>query len=160
MVSYRVNDCGIDGGGFDVAMSEKFGDGIEVGSCHKCHRGIAVTSRVEGDVLGDVGTLHPLCDDLLDGGSSWQREDGLVGMPLERGEPTEGVIVELVGDGFLCFLHDDGVAVVITYLLDVAPSNVADVAKAESCEAAEEEALLDLLVETGSVNEPYDFVGM
>ena len=49
MVSYRVNDCGIDGGGFDVAMSEKFGDGIEVGSCHKCHRGIAVTSRVEGD---------------------------------------------------------------------------------------------------------------
>ena len=60
----------------------------------------------------------------------------------------------------MCFLHDDGVAVVITYLLDVAPSNVADVAKAESCEAAEEEALLDLLVETGSVNEPYDFVGM
>lgn len=160
MVSYRVNDCGIDGGAFDVAMSEEFGDGVEVSSCHECHRGVAVASRVEGDVLGDAGTLYPLCDDFLDGGYSWQREDGLVGMSLARGEPTEGIVVEFVGDGFLCFLHDDGVAVVITYLLDVAPSDVADIAKAESCEAAEEEALLDGLVEAWGVDEPCNLVGM
>ena len=81
-------------------------------------------------------------------------------MSLARGEPTEGIVVEFVGDGFLCFLHDDGVAVVITYLLDVAPSDVADIAKAESCEAAEEEALLDGLVEAWGVDEPCNLVGM
>ena len=66
-VAFGVDDGSIERGGFDVAVSEQFGDGVEVGSCHKCHRRVAVTGSVEGDVFVDVGALHPLCDHFLDG---------------------------------------------------------------------------------------------
>ena len=68
-------------------------------------------------------------------------------MSFGGGEPSEGIIVELVGDGFLCFLHDDGEPVVIAHLVDVPPSDISDVAKPKSSEAAEEKGLLDHLIE-------------
>ena len=146
-VTFGVDDCCIERGAFDVAMSEQFGDGVEVGSCHECHRRVAVTGCVEGDVFVDAGTLHPLCNHFLDGGSAWQVEDGAVEMPFGGGKPSESVIVQFVGDGLLCFLHDDGEPVIVAHLVDVTPSNVSDVAKSESCEAAEEEGLFDHLIE-------------
>ena len=146
-VTFGVNDGSVDGGGFDVAMTEQFGNSVEVGSCHKCHRRVAVTGSVEGDVFVDAGALHPLCNHFLDSGCGWQVEDGMVGMSFEGGEPSEGIIVELVGDGFLCFLHDDGEPVVIAYLVDVPPSDISDVTKSEPSEAAEEKGLLDHLIE-------------
>lgn len=60
----------------------------------------------------------------------------------------------------MCFLHDDGESVVIAHLVDVAPSDVSDVTKSEPSEAAEEEGLLDHLIETRGMCEPYNFVGM
>ena len=141
-------------------MPEEFGDGVEIASCHECHRRIAVPRRMEGDVFGNMGALHPLCNCFFDGGSGWQGKDGLIGMPLGRRKPTEGILIEFIGDRLLCLLHDDGVAVVIASLLDIPPSDVADVAETEPCEAAEEEALLDCLIEAWGVDEPYDFVGM
>ena len=67
LVTFGVNDGSVDGGSFDVAMTEQLGDGVEVGSCHERHRRIAVTCRVEGDVFRDVGVVYPLCYCLLDG---------------------------------------------------------------------------------------------
>lgn len=139
-------------------MSEKFGDGVEIGSCHERHRGVAVTCGVEGDVFGDVGFLCPLCECLLYGDGGWQGEDGLVGVSLRAGKPSESVGIELVGDGVLGFLHDDGVAVIIACLVDVAPSDMSDIAETESCEATEEESLFDLLIGTRGVYEPDDFI--
>ena len=129
MITRRVYNGGIDCGGFDVAMPKEFGDGVEIGSCHECHRSIAVPSRVEGDVFGNMGALHPLCNCFFDGGCGRQGEDRFIGMPFGRWKPSEGILIEFVGDRLLRFLHDDGVAVVLASLLDISPSDVADVAK-------------------------------
>lgn len=128
-VTFGVDNGSIERGAFDVAMSEQFGDGVEVGSCHECHRRVAVTGRVESDVFVDTGTLHPLCNHFLNGGGAWQGEDGLVGMSFGGREPSNGIVVQFVGNGFLCFLHDDGEPVVIAHFVDVTPSDVSDVAK-------------------------------
>ena len=160
VVTHRVNDSSIDGGCFYIAMSEEFGDGVEIGSYHECHCGIAVASCMEGDVFVDLCVLHPLPDSLFDGGCGRQGEYELVGTPLGRWEPSEGIFVELIGDVVLCFLHDDGEAVVIACLMDISPFEMSDVTQSKSCEAAEEEALLYLLVGTWGADEPCHFVCM
>lgn len=59
----------------------------------------------------------------------------------------------------MCFLHDDGVSVGVACLFDVAPFDVSDIAESESCEAAEHETHLDLLVWTWCEGELRDFFG-
>ena len=91
-------------------------------------------------------------------GAGWQGEDGLFGVSRRGGKPSESVGIELIGDGFLGFLHDDGVAVIIACLVDVTPSDMADIAETESCEATEEESSFDLLIGARGVYEPDDFI--
>lgn len=139
-------------------MTEESGDGVEIGSSHERHGGIAVTCGMEGDMFGDEGFLCPLCECLLYGDSGWEGEDGLVGMSHRGRKASESVGIEFIGDGFLGFLHDDGVAVIIACLVDVAPSDMADIAETKSCEATEKESLFDLLIGAWGVCEPDDFI--
>ena len=88
LVTFGVNDGSVDGGSFDVAMTEQLGDGVEVCSCHERHCRIAVTCRVEGDVFRDVSVVYPLCNRLLDGGGDRQIEDGLVWASFPNREPA------------------------------------------------------------------------
>ena len=117
-----------------------------------------MTCGVEGDVFAYVGILCPFCECLLYGGGRWQGKDGLVGMTFRCGKPSQSVGIEFVGDGVLCLLHDDGVVVVVTHLVDIAPSDVANVAETQPCETAEKEAAFYLLIAAGSLGEPDDFV--
>lgn len=50
--------------------------------------------------------------------------------------------------------------VVVTHLVDIAPSDVANVAESQPCETAEKEAAFHLLIVAGSLCEPYDFISV
>lgn len=159
-VTLGVDDCSVDGGALDVAMSEQFGYGVEVGSSHQCHRCIAVTCGVESDMFVNLSTLRPLCECLFYGSGGWQGEYVLVGTSFKSRKPSDGIGVDFIGDGLLRLLHDDGVTVVIAHFSDVTPSDVSYVAQAKSCETAEEEGLLDHLIETWGVGKSHNFVDM
>ncbi len=155
-----VDDGGIDGGGLDLAVAEEFGYGVEVGSCHECHGGTTVACGVEGDMLADSCFCRPFCDGAFDGGQTGHSENEVFGAAHLIWEPSNGFDVEFVVDGFLCLLHDDGVAIGVACLFDVFPLEFANVAESQACEATEHETAFDLVVVAVGVGESAYLVGI
>lgn len=160
VVAGFVDDGGIDGGGLDLAVTEEFGDGVEVGSCHECHGGTTVACGVEGDMLADSCFYRPFCNGTFDGGQTGHSENEVFGVAHVIWKPSNGFDVEFVVDGFLCLLHDDGVAIGVASLFDVFPLEFANVAESQACEATEHETAFDLVVVAVGVGESAYLVGI